>query len=230
MMTSPATRDGPPRSRSVRPDVRAQAALILEDLQRRVVIDADDRVTALAPEKTSYLLELALTRRPARVLEIGLGWGFSAAGLQSLGCVRQHVIVEFDVGSARATQAERNVRAITTRPQSLEFWWGDSHCVLPRLCERGEQFDLIFIDGGHRYDDVFVDFHYSRRLAAAGGSVVLDDTWLPSIRTVVSWVETNLADQWRRLQAPSDLSLAAFESLAVSDGRRWDHFTPFVPG
>ena len=219
MMTLPSTHDGP-----------AQAALILEDLQRRAVIDADDRVTALAPEKTAYLLELALTRKPARVLEIGLGWGFSAAGLQSVGCVGQHVIVEFDVGSARATQGERNVRTITPRPQTLEFCWGESHCVLPRLCERGEKFDLIFIDGGHKYDDVFVDFHYSRRLVAAGGSVVLDDTWLPSIRTVVSWVETNLSDQWRRLQTPSGLSLAAFESLAVPDGRRWDHFMPFVLG
>ena len=230
MMTLPSTRDSHPRSRWPRPDVQAQAALILEDLQRRAVIDADDRVTALAPEKTSYLLELALTAKPARVLEIGLGWGFSAAGLQSLGCVRQHVIVESDVGSQRTTQAERNVRAISTRPQSLEFCWGDSHRVLPRLCDRGEQFDLILIDGGHRYDDVFVDFHYSRRLAAAGASVVLDDTWLPSIQTVVSWVETNLADQWQRLQAPSGLSLAAFESLAVPDGRRWDHFMPFVVG
>jgi predicted O-methyltransferase YrrM len=230
MMTLRSTRDGPSRSRWEHPDVQAQVAFILEELQRRVVIDAGDRATALAPEKTSYLLELALTRKPARVLEIGLGWGFSAAGLQRLGCVRQHVIVEFDIGSVRATQAERNVRAITTRPESLEFCWGESHRVLPRLCDRGEQFDLIFIDGGHRYDDVFVDFHFSRRLAAADGSVVFDDTWLPSIRTVVSWVETNLSDQWRRLQAPSGLSLAAFESLGVPDGRRWDHFTPFMVG
>jgi len=230
MMTFPSTHDGQPPGRRVRPDVRARAASILEDLQRRVLIEADDRVTALTAEKTSYLLELALTRKPARVLEIGLGWGFSAAGLQSLGCVRQHVIVEFDVGSARATQAERNVRAITPRPQSLEFCWGESHFVLPRLCERGAQFDLIFIDGGHKYDDVFVDFHYSRRLMAAGGCVVLDDTWLPAIRTVVSWIETNLAEQWRRLTVPPGLSLAAFESLAVPDGRRWDHFMPFTPG
>lgn len=230
MMTLPATHDDPSPSRWVRPEVKAQAALILEDVQRRAVIAEDDRVTALAPPKTAYLLELALTRKPARVLEIGLGWGFSAAGLQSLGCVRQHVIVEFDVGSARATQAERNVRAISPRPESLELCWGDSHRVLPRLCDRGEQFDLIFIDGGHRYDDVFVDFHYSRRLAAAGASVVLDDTWLPAIRTVARWVETNLADQWRRLHAPSGLSLAAFESLAVPDSRRWDHFMPFVVG
>jgi len=211
-------------------DARAQATWILENLRQRAVVDENDRVTALAPEKTAHLLELALTRKPARVLEIGLGWGFSAAGLQSIGCVKQHVIVEFDVGSARAIQGERNVRAITPRPQSLEFCWGESHFVLPRLCERGAQFDLIFIDGGHKYDDVFVDFHYSRRLMAVGGCVVLDDTWLPAIRTVVSWIETNLAEQWRRLTVPPGLSLAAFESLAVPDGRRWDHFMPFTPG
>jgi predicted O-methyltransferase YrrM len=211
-------------------DVRARAASILEDVQRRALIDEDDRVTALEPQKTLYLLELALRRQPARVLEIGLGWGFSAAGLQSLGCVRRHVIVEFHANLPRSRQGEHNVRAITTRPQSLEFCWGDSHSVLPRLCERGEQFDLVFIDGNHRFDDVFVDFHFTRRLAAPEASVVLDDTWLPSVRTVASWVETNLGDQWRRLPAPAGLSLAAFEALAPRDPREWDHFAPFVVG
>jgi predicted O-methyltransferase YrrM len=211
-------------------DVRARAASILEDVQRRALIDEDDRVTALEPQKTLYLLELALRRQPARVLEIGLGWGFSAAGLQSLGCVRRHVIVEFHANLPRSRQGEHNVRAITTRPQSLEFCWGDSHSVLPRLCERGEQFDLVFIDGNHRFDDVFVDFHFTRRLAAPEASVVLDDTWLPSVRTVASWVETNLADQWRRLPAPAGLSLAAFEALAPRDPREWDHFVPFGVG
>jgi predicted O-methyltransferase YrrM len=211
-------------------DVKGRAASILEDLQRRTVIAEDDRVTALDPQKTLCLLELGLTREPARVLEIGLGWGFSAAAIQSLGCVRRHVIIEVEAGSPRAIQGERNVRAMTTRPKSLELFWGDSHSVLPRLCDSSEQFDLVFIDGGHRYDDVFVDFHFSRRLVVAGAGVVLDDTSLPSVRTVVSWVETNLADQWRRLVTPGNLSLAAFEALAASDQRNWDHFIPFVNG
>ena len=214
----------------MRSDVQKRAAWILEDLERRTVIPADDRVTALDAAKMLYLLELALTRQPARVLEIGLGWGFSAGGLQRLGCVQRHVIVELDAGSARASQGERNVRAVTPHPASLEFWWGDSHSVLPRLCASGDCFDLVFIDGGHRYDDVFVDFHFTRRLVAPGGTVLLDDTWLPAIRTVVSWVETNLPDQWQRLPSAPDLSLAAFESHAMPDRRRWDHFVPFPVG
>jgi predicted O-methyltransferase YrrM len=205
-------------------------ASILESLQRRLVIAADDRVTALDPQKAAFLLELAASRKPASVLEIGLGWGFSAAGLQSLGCVHRHVIIELEAGSPRALQGERNVRGAAPRPESLEFCWGDSHAVLPRLCASGERFDLVFVDGGHRYDDVFVDFHFSRRLVAPGAVIVLDDTWLPSVRTVVSWVETNLADQWRRLPASPALTLAAFEETARSDGRRWDHFSPFAVG
>lgn len=215
---------------SVLTEVATGAASILEILQRRLIIAADDRVTALEPQKAAYLLELAALRKPARVLEIGLGWGFSAAGLQSLGCVRRHVIVELEAGSPRALQGERNVRSMTPRPESLEFCWGDSHSVLPRLCAGGERFDLVFVDGGHRYDDVFVDFHFCRRLVDSGAVIVLDDTWLPSVRTVVSWVATNLADQWRRLPVPLDLTLAAFAATARSDGRRWDHFNPFVVG
>lgn len=209
-------------------ETQTRAVSILEEIQRQTVIAESDRVTALDPRKMLYLLELGLAREPARVLEIGLGWGFSAAGLQHLGCVHRHVIVEVDLDSARASQGERNVRAAAAG--SLELCWGDSHVILPQLCARGERFDLIFIDGGHRYDDVFVDFHFSRRLVAPGGTVVFDDTWLPSIRTVVSWVESNLADQWLRLPAAPDLSLAAFQALTATDERRWDHFTPFGVG
>jgi predicted O-methyltransferase YrrM len=214
----------------MRADVQIRAASILEDVQRCTVIPPDGKVTALDASKMLYLLELGLVRRPARVLEIGLGWGFSAAGIQRLGCVQRHVIVECDTDSARASQGERNVRAVATHPASLEICWEDSHRVLPRLCERGERFDLVFIDGGHRYDDVFVDFHFSRRLAAPDGAVVFDDTWLPAIRTVVSWVETNLADQWQRLPTAPDMTLAAFEACATPDLRCWDHFMPFAVG
>src|SRR5690348_9144815 len=156
---------------SVRRDMKVRAVSILEEIQRSTVIAEDDRVTALAADKALYLLELGLERRPARVLEIGLGWGFSAAGIQRLGCVQRHVIVELEVGSARACQGERNARAAVTRPGSVEIVWGDSHAVLPRLCDEGERFDLIFLDGGHRYDDVFVDFHFARRMIAANGAV-----------------------------------------------------------
>lgn len=211
-------------------EVQIRAAAILSEIERRAVIAEDDRVTALDPSKFLFLLELALRREPARVLEIGLGWGFSAAGLQSVGCVKKHVLVEYDADSARAIQGESNVRTISPRPQSLEFCWGDSHVVLPRLCAGTERFDLVLIDGGHRYDDVFVDFHFSRRLVAPGASVVLDDTQYPAIRTVVSWIETNLADQWRRIPSPYNLTLAAFEALPAADARRWDHFVPFVVG
>lgn len=215
---------------SVRGDMKVRAVSILEEIQRSTLIAEDDRVTALGADKALYLLELGLERRPARVLEIGLGWGFSAAGIQHLGCVQRHVIVELEAGSARACQGERNARAAVTRPGSLEIIWGDSHVVLPQLCAGSERFDLIFLDGGHRYDDVFVDFHFARRLISPSGNIVLDDTWLPSIQTVVSWVETNLSDQWQRLPAPPDLSLAAFEARGASDQRRWDHFVPFAVG
>jgi predicted O-methyltransferase YrrM len=211
-------------------DVHTRAAAILRELEERAVIAENDRITALEPAKALYLFELALMRKPARVLEIGLGWGFSAAGLQRVDCVKRHVIVECDAGSARAIQGEQNVRTIAAQPQSLEFCWGDSHVVLPRLCASGENFDLVFIDGGHRFDDVFVDFHYSRRLVAPDACIVLDDTHLPAIRTAVSWIETNLADQWRRIPAPANAGLAAFEALPAADARRWDHFVPFVAG
>jgi len=208
-------------------DISARAAEILADLRRHTVIAEDDRVTALDESHMMYLLELGLERRPARVLEIGLGWGFSASAIQRLGCVTSHVIVEIEQGSPRALQGERNVRATAAARDALQFLWGDSSVILPGLYASGQQFDLTLIDGGHRFDDVFVDFHFSRRMATARGVVLMDDMWMPSVRTVASWIETNLSAQWTRLRTPPEASICAWEYLGTADRRSWDQFTPF---
>jgi predicted O-methyltransferase YrrM len=211
-------------------DISVRAAEILDDLRQHIVIAPDDRVTALDESHVTYLLELGLARQPTRVLEIGLGWGFSASAIQRLGSVRTHVIVELEQGSPRALQGERNVRSTAAAQETLQFHWGDSSLVLPKLHSAGQQFDLILIDGGHRFDDVFVDFHFCRRMATARGVVLLDDMWMPSVRTVVSWIQTNLFAQWTQLRTPPDLSMCAWEYLGTADQRSWDQFTPFEVG
>lgn len=208
-------------------DIGTRATLILDELRARVKIPAEDRETALDESQTLYLLDLGVARQPQHVLEIGLGWGFSAAAIQCFGSVKRHLIVELEEGSSRATQGERNVRSMSADQRTIQIFWGDSNLVLPRLCEAGESFDLVLIDGGHRYDEVFVDFHFIRRLVKPGALVLLDDVWMPSVQTVVSWIETNLSSQWLRIPTPKDFNFCVFESRGLPDQRRWHQFTPF---
>jgi hypothetical protein len=71
---------------------------------------------------------------------------------------------------------------------------------LPKLCDEGRRFGLIFVDAGHRVDDVFVDVHYAKDLCAPGGVLALDDTYHGAIRTVANWITSNLGHIWKPYQ------------------------------
>jgi predicted O-methyltransferase YrrM len=47
--------------------------------------------------------------------------------------------------------------------------------ALDKLAESGRLFDLIYIDGSHRRDDVLMDSIMSSRVLAHGGRIIWDD-------------------------------------------------------
>lgn len=48
---------------------------------------------------------------------------------------------------------------------------GDSTIVLPKLHQDNEKFDLIFIDGNHKYDATKIDYQNSLKLLNPGGFI-----------------------------------------------------------
>ena len=46
---------------------------------------------------------------------------------------------------------------------------------LLRLVEKGEQFGLVYVDGSHIFEDVFVDAYFGSRLLAEQGIIAFDD-------------------------------------------------------
>ncbi|MES2340649.1 MAG: class I SAM-dependent methyltransferase [Pseudomonadota bacterium] len=54
---------------------------------------------------------------------------------------------------------------------------GFSTYELPKMLERGEAYDLIYIDGSHTAWAVGVDLAYCAALLEVGGMLVLDDYW-----------------------------------------------------
>jgi hypothetical protein len=68
-----------------------------------------------------------------------------------------------------------------------------SSMALPRLAGEGLIADAAFLDGSHRFHEVFVDLYYLRKIVRPGGLIVVDDDWAPSVRTAVRYYEQNLA-------------------------------------
>jgi predicted O-methyltransferase YrrM len=60
-----------------------------------------------------------------------------------------------------------------------------SQLALPAFLREGRRFDLAFVDGNHRFDAVFLDLFYLRRLLPRGGVILLGDYVLPGVRRAV---------------------------------------------
>jgi Methyltransferase domain len=104
------------------------------------------------------------------------------------------------------------------------------------------EFDFAFVDGDHRFESVLFDICFMARLVRPGGLIVVDDMWMPSIRTAVAYVEKNLGltlepdalpdgFRWRRRPwihgVPGGTGgLAVLRTPAERPELRWDEFVP----
>jgi predicted O-methyltransferase YrrM len=195
-----------------------------------------DATTRIRPDEGLELLRLAQEVNACSILEVGLAYGFSTQFLLSALVPQGGKLLALDPfqssdwhGIGRCL-AERTVAALNADSaicMPLRFQWipEPSHRALPALESAGECFDLIFIDGYHRFDDVLIDVTMAARLCSQGGIIVLHDLWLPAVRSVVAFLESNRSDL-ARLQTACP-NLGVFQ-VRGRDQRNWDHFVPFV--
>jgi predicted O-methyltransferase YrrM len=132
-----------------------------------------------------------LRGRGARVLEIGSWEGRSAIfflkylGDSTITCIdtfeggiEHHTFQPFaDQLPAIERRFDRNLAAFGNRVEKIK---SDSVPALQRLAAAARQFDLAYVDGSHRRDDVMADSVHVWPLIRPGGIVIWDDyTWSP---------------------------------------------------
>ena len=143
------------------------------------------------------LRNLAMRLKPSATLEIGLSFGGSCLALtashRDLGRSpqRQHAAIDpfqqevwDDVGLLTIDRAGLS--------GYLDFRSGFSCYELPRLIDEGKQFDLVYIDGSHLFEDCFVDLYFVTRLLTHRGLVIFDDSTDPNVRKVLRFITMNL--------------------------------------
>jgi predicted O-methyltransferase YrrM len=169
--------------------------------------DAGDfeRVTVPARD-CDAVRDLLIAERVEKVVEIGLAYGSSALAigeaLASVGAKQPaHIIVDplqatawSNVGWQLVQSAGLDAIArLVQQPSSM---------ALPRLIAEGFSADAAFVDGSHRFHEVFVDLYFLRKIVRPGGVIILDDHWWPSVRAAQRYYETNMG--WQVLQGTLD--------------------------
>ena len=188
-----------------------------------------DQTTKICPSQGMWIYDLCLSVKPKSTLEIGMAYGYST--LYFLAAITRnqaghHTAIDpfqlsfwHGIGLAHADAAGANLDS------GFRFIEDRSDRVATDLARSNSNFDLIFIDGSHRLDDVLVDFYLYASLCAMGGRIVFDDMWMRSVRTVVAFVRANRTD-FVELPA-AEPNVCVFQRVG-DDLRKWDHFHKFA--
>jgi predicted O-methyltransferase YrrM len=177
--------------------------------------------------------DLLRQSRPANTLEVGMALGgssliFASVGREVHGDYHHVAIDPFQstvwdrvgVQSLESAGLINHVQVVE-KPSSL---------VLPRLLEEGRQFGLIYVDGSHLFEDVFLDAYFSARLLTEHGYLLLDDAANGHVAKVVRFIERNMTSlermperSWRHRVArlAGKRQLAAYRRAGPVE-RSWD--------
>jgi methyltransferase family protein/HlyD family secretion protein len=74
----------------------------------------------------------------------------------------------------------------------MDFRQAYSALELPKLAASGARFGLVYVDGSHLFEDVFVDAYFVIRLLIEGGVVAFDDSSNPHIAKVLRFLRTSV--------------------------------------
>jgi predicted O-methyltransferase YrrM len=178
------------------------------------------------PTEGLWLFRLCRNTRPDAILEIGTCYGFSslfflaAVNKNGAGSVTSIDPYERSMWHGIALAWVRKIGA-DSRFRHLEE---RSDRAATDLARENMAFKVIFIDGNHRFDDALTDFYLFSALCVAGGYVIFDDLWMPSVQSVVSFVRANRSEFQE--QTTDESNIAVFKKVG-EDSREWDHFRRF---
>ena len=89
-------------------------------------------------------------------------------------------------------------------------------------------FDLIYLDGPHKFDEVMVEFFYASQLLKVNGIIYFDDQSLGSVHRVCAFIYQNLEKEgiYEVIKTPSFPATCAFKKIS-KDNRDWSHYKLF---
>jgi predicted O-methyltransferase YrrM len=175
-----------------------QVQAIIDEIRReRTVTSADGKTYPLQKHPIDaaegrFLSEFIASRPEiSRTLEVGCAYGLSSLHIASALAGRpaaHHVIIDpFE------TTAWHGIGVTNLDRAGVDFYElreERSELALPQLVMEGAEFDLVFIDGWHTFDQTLVDMYYANRLIKVGGYIIIDDATWPSVSKAISHFAT----------------------------------------
>jgi len=96
---------------------------------------------------------------------------------------------------------------------------GKSSDVLPTLIDKNKKYDLIFIDGSHKYEDVVIDLNHARKLSNKDTLIILDDVYLVNKDQEMFFDSHNLGPTkaWKEMLYENKIFQIGYEEFETSN-------------
>ena len=133
------------------------------------------------------------------VIEVGLAYGSSALAIGEALCSTgrtdvSHIVIDPYQATAYDNVGWEALNAADLANQTTLIEEASS-IALARLAGAGFTADAAFVDGSHRFHEVFVDLYFLRKLVRPGGLIILDDAAWPSVAAALRYFDLNLGWQ-----------------------------------
>ena len=173
----------------------------------RPFIDDFERV-ALPVADCDILRDVLVGEAARIVIEVGLAYGSSALAIGEALCAidaptTRHIVIDPFQATAYDNVGWEALHSAGLADRTT-FIGEPSSIALARLVADGVTADAAFVDGSHRFHEVFVDLYFLRKLVRPGGLIILDDAEWPSVATALRYFDLNLG--WRPVHIPGRLS------------------------
>ncbi len=170
----------------MKPDV------FLEPLRRGRTTGSEGEVplsSAIWEIHAMALYRLVESRRPASVLEVGMGHAISTlAILGALDEIGSGKLASIDPnqstdwkGAGRLSVERAGLARYHTVIEEPDY------LALPTLVRQSQKIDLAYIDGWHTFDHVLLDAFYIDKLLSPGGVIGFNDCGFPAVQKALRW-------------------------------------------
>jgi cephalosporin hydroxylase len=152
---------------------------------------------------------------PSNTLEVGFGFGGSAVVFAAMHRNRDPSAhgVHIAIDPYQDTQwdcAGRLKLQEADLSDFVEVLEEKSSTALPRLMAEGRRFGMIYIDGSHVFEDVFVDAYYAVRLLEAGGYILFDDSADSHVAKVLAFINSSVPGLERQAEVTVRQTIARY--------------------
>jgi predicted O-methyltransferase YrrM len=211
------------RVRAVRAELQAAGP------KRSRPIEGDFERVALPAAECDILRDILIAESAHAVIEVGLAYGSSALAIGEALCSTggpdaTHIVIDPFQAAAYDNVGLDALNAAGLAAQTT-FFGEVSSIVLARLLGNGLVADAAFVDGSHRFHEVFVDLYFLRRLLRPGGLIILDDAAWPSVAAALRYFDLNLG--WRVVSIAGRLTARRVPDEPFEPS--FTDFKPFIP-